>query len=170
MEQMTKRIMGRLLAEMKACHKEIIAEMRAWRKEIKLHREVTDAYAGKMKANPEEVKSVWEHQCVRKYDVTIETIGAQEDRHLVVGPCRQTKKRTQGDGGSRQKLATARRRTTRHAVPARRKVGGNKGQRIEKRRRKGPEWGNRMRTRGARRQLRQRKKRASGRMTDLNEK
>jgi hypothetical protein len=61
------------------------------------------------------------------------------DRHLAVGRRRQRKKRTQGDGVSRRKLAVARRLLTRSAVPARRKGRGHKGRTIEKRRRKGPE-------------------------------
>jgi hypothetical protein len=63
-------------------------------------------------------------------------------RHLVVWCHRQPKKRTEGDGGSRKKLAAARRRMIRRAGTARRKVRGRKGPTVEKRRLKGPECNN----------------------------
>jgi hypothetical protein len=62
----------------------------------------------------EEVKSVSENQEVPNEDAAVETTGALEDRYgdrnLAVGRRRQPKKPTRGDGGSRKKLATARRR------------------------------------------------------------
>jgi hypothetical protein len=74
----------------------------------------------------------------------VESNVALEDRygarHLAVGHRRQPKKRTQGDGGSRKKLAAARSRMTRRAVPARRKGRGHKGPRVEKRRQKSGPW------------------------------
>jgi hypothetical protein len=55
----------------------------------------------------------------------VETIGALEgrygDRQLGVSRRQQSKKRTQGDGGSRKKLAAFRRRMTCRALPALRK-------------------------------------------------
>jgi hypothetical protein len=72
----------------------------------------------------------------------VETIGALEDRLLAVGRRWQPKKRTQGDGGSRKKLAAAPRRMTRSAVPAWRKGRGHTGPTVEKRRRKAPERNN----------------------------
>jgi hypothetical protein len=60
----------------------------------------------------EETESKPEHQEAPKEEAAVETIGALEDwygdRYLVVGGRRQPKKRTQGDGGSRKKLAVTR--------------------------------------------------------------
>jgi hypothetical protein len=53
----------------------------------------------------------------------VESIGVLEDRY---GRHRQPKKRTQGDGGYRRKLAAARTRMTRRAVPSRRNGPGHK--------------------------------------------
>jgi hypothetical protein len=72
--------------------------------------------------------------------------------------------RTQGDGGSRKKLAVARRRTTRRSVPARHRGRSRKGQTVEKRRWKGPECNNGIKDREARRQLRLTKERTSCRI------
>jgi hypothetical protein len=73
----------------------------------------------------EKTEAVEEHQEVPKVEVAVETIEALEnrhgDRHLAIRHRRQPKKRTHGDGGSWKKLAAARRRMTRRAVPARRK-------------------------------------------------
>jgi hypothetical protein len=49
-----------------------------------------------------------------------------EDRHLAAGSRRQLKKRTQGDGGSRNKL-TAVSRMTRRAITAQRMGHGRQG-------------------------------------------
>jgi hypothetical protein len=90
-----------------------------------------------LEANHEKSDAVAEHQKVPKDEAAGEIIGALEDRyrdrHLAIGRRRQPKKWTQVDGGSRKKLAAARRRMTRHAVPARRKGSGHKGPAIEKR-------------------------------------
>jgi hypothetical protein len=68
----------------------------------------------------------------------VETVRALEDlhggRHLAVGRRHQPKKRTQGDGKSRKKLAAVRWRMTRRAVHARRKGRSYKGPTVEKRR------------------------------------
>jgi hypothetical protein len=61
----------------------------------------------------------------------VETVGALDDnfgdRRLAVGRRRQRKKRTQGDGGSRKKLAIGSRRMTHSAIPASRKEHGRQG-------------------------------------------
>jgi hypothetical protein len=107
MEQM----MERLLAEMRAGHKEMMAGNRAWQKEMKANQEVTEAYPEKMEANPEEMKSEAEHQQVPKAEAEVEIIGALKeqygDRHLAVKCRRQLRKQTQGDGGSQKKLTAA---------------------------------------------------------------
>jgi hypothetical protein len=64
-------------------------------------------------------------------EAAVETVGALKDRHenryLAVGRRPQPKKRTQGDGGSWQKLAAARGRLARRAIPAPRKGHGRQG-------------------------------------------
>jgi hypothetical protein len=68
------------------------------------------------------MEAVAKHQEVPKEEATVETIWALEDQygdwHLAVGHRRQPKKRNQGNGGSRQKLAAAWGRLTLHTVPA----------------------------------------------------
>jgi hypothetical protein len=92
------------------------------------------------------------------------TIGATEersrDRCLAVRCRGRPKKRTQGDGGYRQKLAAARRRLTRRASPARRKGRNHKGPTVENRQRKGPECNNGISNRGLKEQPRLGSKRA----------
>jgi hypothetical protein len=77
-------------------------------------REETKAYPEKQEANPEEMKSVAEHQ-----EVGVKTVRALKDRygdlHLAVGCRRQLQKRSQGDGGSRKKLDVACSGMNRHA-------------------------------------------------------
>jgi oligoribonuclease (3'-5' exoribonuclease) len=68
-----------------------------------------DACLELVKAYPGELQSVAVHQEVPKDEAALEIIGALKDRpadrYLAVGCRRQTKRRTQGDGGSRQMLA-----------------------------------------------------------------
>jgi hypothetical protein len=97
---------------------------------------------------------------------TVETIGALEDQHggwhLAIGCCRQPKKRTQGDGGSRKTFATTRSRMTHHAAPAQHTGRVHKRSTVEKIWQKGPECNNNNRNQGARQQLFMRKDRPSG--------
>jgi hypothetical protein len=90
-----------------------------------------DACLEKMGANPGELQSVVVHQEVPQEEATVETTGALEDpygdRHLAKGHCQQLKKWTQGDGGSRKKLATARRQMTHFAIPPLYKGHGHQG-------------------------------------------
>jgi hypothetical protein len=62
------------------------------------------AYPEMMEANPEEMKSATMHEEVPKEEAEVKTIRALKkryvDQHLVIGHCRQLKKRAQGDGGS----------------------------------------------------------------------
>jgi hypothetical protein len=137
-----------LTAILKAGYEEMKAEMKA-------HQERMMTI---MKADLEEIESESEHQEVPREEAAVETIGTLEDRyafrHLDVGCRRQPKKRTRGYGGSRKKLATARRRMTRRAVPAPFKGWGHKGPTVEKRRRNGPEWNIDIKNRGLKQQLR----------------
>jgi hypothetical protein len=96
---------------------------------------------------------------VPKGEAAVETIGALDcrygDRHLAVGRRRQPKKRTQGDGGLRQMLVAARGRLIRRAVPSPPKRHGHT---------ECPECNSGLKYRCARRQLRLRKERTSGRL------
>jgi hypothetical protein len=64
-----------------------------------------------MEANLGELQPFAEHQEDPKEEAAVEMIIVLKDRsedwHLAGGRRRQTKKRTQGNGGSRQKLAAA---------------------------------------------------------------
>jgi hypothetical protein len=126
-----------------------------------------DACLETLEANPEELQSVAVNQEIPKEEVAVEMIRALKDRYLAVGRRRQMKKRTQGDGGSRQNLAATRGRVTCRAIPAPRKGHGRqgpgkdnvvrgtpKGQTFKKRRWKGPECNNGIRDRGLKGQLR----------------
>jgi hypothetical protein len=176
-----EQVMACLLAEIKAeirasqakmganqattdANLKIITEMRAWRKDTTTCQEKTDATD--LVANPEEKESATVHKEVPKEEAAVKPVRALKkrhgDRHLAVEGRGKPKKRTQGDGGSRKKLAAARRGMTRRVVPARRKGRGHKGPAVEKRGRKGQECNNGIRNRGARRQLRLRKERTTG--------
>jgi hypothetical protein len=75
------------------------------------------------------------HQEVPKEEAAVETIRAVEDWcgewHLALGHRWQLEKRTQGDGGSRKKLAATRRWMTHCAVTARRKAHSHKEETME---------------------------------------
>jgi hypothetical protein len=113
-----------------------------------------------LEASQENSDAVAEHQEVPKEEAAMETIEALEDRYgecyLAASRRRQPTKRTQGDGGSRQKLVAT-------AVPFRqsaraRSSGARQGQcctrTFEKRRRGRPKRKNGIRGRCLRRQLR----------------
>jgi hypothetical protein len=59
-----------------------------------------------METNPEEMKSVAEHEEVPKEEATVKSVRALKKRH---GDQSQPKKRTQGYGGSWKKLVAAHR-------------------------------------------------------------
>jgi hypothetical protein len=123
-----------------------------------------------LEANREKSEAVAENQEIPTEEAEVETVGTLKDRyrdqHLAIGRRRQLKKRTQGDGGSLQKLAAARGRLTRRAIPAPHKGrhqgpvrdsvarGANNGRTLEMRRRKVPECNSEMKDLGARRQMR----------------
>jgi hypothetical protein len=128
---MTEKLVKRLLAKVREFNEKMNArqertiakmdasleEMKVRRRETTVYLEATEAYLESKEPTPE----VAEYQEIRKEEATVDSVGALEewdgDRHLAVGRCRQPKKRTQGDGGSRRKLAATRRRMTRQAVP-----------------------------------------------------
>jgi hypothetical protein len=101
MEQMMEHLLAKMDAiqeKTNATIKEIIEDIRAWRKEMKSNQEATEAYPEKMEANPDEVKSVAEHEEVPKEEAAMETFRAlkewYENRHLAIRCLCQPKKRT----------------------------------------------------------------------------
>jgi hypothetical protein len=76
-------------------------------------------------ANPEEIKSVAEHQEVTVEEAAVKSLGALKKQHmgwhLVAGCHSQLQERTQGNCGSRKKLAAASRKLTHSAGVAQRK-------------------------------------------------
>jgi hypothetical protein len=138
--------------------------------------EVTD-----LETNPEETETVAGQQEVTKEEAPVKTVRALKKRHgdrnLAVRHRRQLKKRTQGNGGSRKKLAAACRGVTRRAIPAQRKghycqVQGKdkavsrteKGRTFGKRHLAKPEGINGMRIQSLKEQLCLGKERISGRI------
>jgi hypothetical protein len=92
---------------------------------MKANREVSEACAEKMVANPDELKSVAVHEEVPKEEIAVNTFGTLKkwygDRHLAVRRRRKSKKRTQGNGGSPMKLAVAFRGVANCGIPTLRK-------------------------------------------------
>jgi uncharacterized protein YqfA (UPF0365 family) len=74
-----------------------------------------------LEANPEEMESKAVHQ-ISKEEATVQTVRALKKRHgdwnLAVGGFEKLKKRTQGNGGSRKKLAATYRGMNHCAIPA----------------------------------------------------
>jgi hypothetical protein len=66
------------------------AKIDAWRKQTTACQEATEVYPEEMEANPEEIKSVVEHQDGPKEEAEVDTINSLEDRYedrrLVVEP------------------------------------------------------------------------------------
>jgi hypothetical protein len=108
---------------------------------------------------------------IPKDGTAVETVRALKKRygdHLAIGRRRQLKKQTQGDGGSRKKLAAAHTEKTRCAVPALCKGHGSQGAPNErtfgKRRQAQPECVSGIRDRDLEEQLCLRKDRTSCRI------
>jgi hypothetical protein len=78
-----------------------------------------------------EMASVAAHPEDSNKNAAVETVGALKDRYgdrnLALGHPRQPKKRTQIDGGFRQKLSAARGRSTCRAIRAQSKGHGRQG-------------------------------------------
>jgi hypothetical protein len=75
-----------------------------------------------------EIQSAAVHEEVPREERTVRALKKRYgDKHLAVGYHQQLKKWTQGDGGSRKKLAATCRGMTRHAIPAPRKGHGCQG-------------------------------------------
>jgi hypothetical protein len=79
----------------------------------------------------EEIETESEHQEVPKEEAALDTVGVMKercrDRHLAVRRSGQPKKLTQGNGGSRKKLAAACRRNGRRTVEQRRQKIADRG-------------------------------------------
>jgi hypothetical protein len=110
--------------------KEIITEMGAWGKE---------AAEACLESKEPTSESVAAHKEVLKEETAMQTVRALKkrygDRHLAVGRRRQLQKRTEGKGGSRTKLAAARRGMARSGRVARRNGRGHTGPKVEEKRR-----------------------------------
>jgi hypothetical protein len=115
---------------MYANHAEIMAEIRAWRKE-KADQEAMKACLGKteatdMEANPEEIVSKMEHEKVPKEDAIVKSAGGLWKRHrgrnLAAERHQKLEEGTWGNCGSWKKLATAHRGMTCHTGVAGHKV------------------------------------------------
>jgi hypothetical protein len=108
------------LEDIRANQEEVEAKMEACAVSVEASHEKLKATV--LEANPEEIEVVKERQEVPNEETTAETIGALEDlygdRCLAVRPRGQPKKRTQGDGGPRQKLTATRARLGCRVIPA----------------------------------------------------
>jgi hypothetical protein len=133
--------------------------MDAWLEETKSCQKATEVCLEKMEAyrerkepTPLETAGVEADPEGSDEEAAVEKVGALKDlcgnRHLAVGRRRESKERTQGDGGSKKKFAAACRRMTRRVVLARRKGRGYKGPTVEKKLWKCPECNNGIKDRG----------------------
>jgi hypothetical protein len=81
-------------------------------REAKIKVGLEEVKAMDLKANPEEIEAISEHQEVPNEEATADTIRALDDRHgdqhLAEGCHQQPKTWIQSSGGSCQKLVTAR--------------------------------------------------------------
>jgi hypothetical protein len=114
-----------LMAKLDAHHERMRASVNAWRRETTACQEATETNQENMEANPEEIKPVAEHEEVSKEEAAVETGRALKKRprirHLAAGRRGNPKERTKGNGGSRKKLAAARRGMTHCEEVAKRK-------------------------------------------------
>jgi hypothetical protein len=89
---------------------------------------VTEACLEGKEPTSEEIESEVEHEGVPKEEAAVQSVRALKNRHgnrnLAVGCRGQLKKWTQGNGGSRKKLAAACRGMTCCAIPAWHKAQG----------------------------------------------
>jgi hypothetical protein len=102
-------------AKTEANHEKWMAAMKASHERMNVSVKTTEDC--QMKQGKEEIKM---EACLE--EMKVEIVG-----HLAVRRCGRPKKRTQGDGGSLQKLAVARGRLTRRAVPAWRRGRSRRG-------------------------------------------
>jgi hypothetical protein len=102
-----------------------IVEMKKDRKETMSCQATTVACLDNKELNPEDMKYEVEHREVPMEEVTVKSSGTMKKRHrgrhLVAWRREETKELTQGDYGSRRKLAAACRKVSRHAKVAWRK-------------------------------------------------
>jgi hypothetical protein len=158
--------------------------MRPWRKETTACQEATEACLRNKESSSLEVEPVAVHEEVPKEETAVKPIGTlmkrYGDRHLAVRRRVQSKKRTQGNGGSRKKLAAAcrgKRDDPRNAIiqdrrsnreDGKKRTRGNVARGTSKRRTFGqrcratPEGVTGIRNQGSRQQLHLRKERTTG--------
>jgi hypothetical protein len=165
-------------AKTEANHEELIAAMKTTDERIEalldVSQEVTEAYPEIMEVNLGELQSVTEHEVVPKEEAAVKPFRALKkqhgDWHLAIRHRDQTKKWTQGNGGSQKKLAAVHRGMTHHAGVEWHKghgqdnvvEGTQKGRTFGRRHRVQPECNNGIRDQGAIRQLHLRKGTTTG--------
>jgi hypothetical protein len=148
-------MMARLEVKLDARHERMMVRMDSKLEKIKAMRETclgkTEACLESMEPTSLEIESGSELQEVPKEEATVKTVRALKkrhgDRHLDIKRRGQLKKRSQGNGGYRKKLAAAWRGMTRLSIPPQRKGQGQdnvargapKGQMFGMRRRTKPE-------------------------------
>jgi hypothetical protein len=92
------------LNEIKASQDDRIEKIQAWPTEKKAGQKAMEAYPEDTEANPEETKFFNSASESSKEEATAETFKALKKRHgdqlLAVRHCGQSKKQTQGNGGS----------------------------------------------------------------------
>jgi hypothetical protein len=145
--------------------------MGVWGKEMTACQEATEICLESKEPTSLEVEPEAERDEVPKQEAAVETVRVLKkrhgDRHLASRRSGQMKKRTQGSGGSRKKLAAACRGMTRSAIPGKRKGqsrqvqgqdnvarGASKGRTFRKRCRPKPEGSTGIRNRSSRQEPR----------------
>jgi hypothetical protein len=105
--------------------------MSVWREEMKAYQEATEASLDRKEPTSVETKSVAVHEEVPKEDAAVKPVGGLRKRHrsrnLPAERRQKPKERTEGNCGSRRKLAATRRKITRRTGVARRKGHGRQG-------------------------------------------
>jgi hypothetical protein len=115
-----------------------IVEIRVWQTETMACQEAMHACLENKE--PTSLESVTVHEEVPEEEAAVQPVRALKqqhgDQHLAIGCSRKPKKRTQGNGGSQRKLATAGRGMIHHAGVALCKGRGHTGQLVEQRQQK----------------------------------
>jgi hypothetical protein len=129
----TEGIQEEIIVQMDAHRERMRSSVNAWQKETVVSQEATEACLESKEPTSVELVFVSEHQEVPKEDAAVKNVRALKkrrgDQHLILRCRVQLKKRTQGNNGSRKKLATTHRGMTCHAIPAPCKGDGSSGTR-----------------------------------------
>jgi hypothetical protein len=121
MREKMDSVKEKVIAKMNARQERMEASMNACREGNKACLKKTAVCLERKEPTPEDMANVAAHLENSNGATREETVWATDhrsrDRRLAVRHRRQPKKRTHGDGGSRQNLAAARERLTRRAIP-----------------------------------------------------